>query len=55
MRNYEQTMPQLINNVNNVLVPWQQHGLMQTIIRDIANSSPSVLPLQTVQYPPFIR
>ena len=50
---YDLSHNHLISSAHNLLAAWQQHGLMQTLLRDIS-CPPTILPVATTENNQFI-
>jgi HECT-domain (ubiquitin-transferase)/Domain of Unknown Function (DUF913)/Ubiquitin binding region len=50
---HELSHSHLITSTHNLLAAWQQHGLMQTLLRDIS-STPTILPAATSENNDFV-
>ena len=51
----ESSQNQVINSTYTLLALWQQHGLLQTLLRDLTNTHPSAVPAETTHYPEFVK
>lgn len=55
MRGYDASKEQLINAVDVMLASWQQHGLMQSLLRDVSSNTCAYVQVETARDSEFVK
>ena len=51
----ESSQMQVISSTYTLLALWQQHGLLQSLLRDLTNSTPTTVAKESIRYPEFVE